>query len=490
MNRFFLWLGLLFIGNITEAQTVADAIRYSRIQAGGTARMLSTGGALGALGGDFGVLSINPAGIATYRKSILVVTPSFNTIETTSTFSNNTTDDSETKFNLNNIGIVFARTKKESDWKSVNFAIGTNRLTFNNQSVFYQGETNGTIAERWVELSNGLIPDELYAFEEGLAFDAGVIFNPFTNDSTTYESDLGANDPVQKQQAIIRSGSINDVVIAFGGNYRHKLYVGLAVGLPFVTYDEEKTYTETDAQNINTIFNSMEYEETLQTTGVGINVKLGLIYRMAQNIRLGLAVHSPTYMNLSDQFFTTLTSNLTLNGQTLQTPVESPISNFSYKLNTPWRVVASGAFLLGKTGFVSGEIEYVDYSQNKFVFESPNDAQFEQELNNDIANTLATSGLNIRLGGELRYRVFAVRGGYAIYSTPYASGVVSEGETIQNISLGIGLREKRFFLDIGAVRSSYSELYSPYTSPNSNTQVTVSNDVVLTKFVASLGIRF
>jgi len=45
------------------AQSLTDAVRYSTLIPGGTARAMGVGGSFGAMGGDFGVLTINPAGI-------------------------------------------------------------------------------------------------------------------------------------------------------------------------------------------------------------------------------------------------------------------------------------------------------------------------------------------------------------------------------------------------------------------------------------------
>ena len=69
------------------SQNEIDALRYSQHQYGGTARFRSMAGAFGALGGDFSVLSLNPAGIGIYRKSEFTFTPSFFSQKTTSDFN-------------------------------------------------------------------------------------------------------------------------------------------------------------------------------------------------------------------------------------------------------------------------------------------------------------------------------------------------------------------------------------------------------------------
>ena len=59
------------------SQTSADALRYSFITPGGTARFVSMGGAFGALGADFSAIGYNPAGLGVYRSSEFTITPRF-----------------------------------------------------------------------------------------------------------------------------------------------------------------------------------------------------------------------------------------------------------------------------------------------------------------------------------------------------------------------------------------------------------------------------
>ncbi len=58
-----LLLAISFMFQGVIAQNVDDALRYSQIFYGGTARFMSMGGAFTALGGDISSLSQNPAGL-------------------------------------------------------------------------------------------------------------------------------------------------------------------------------------------------------------------------------------------------------------------------------------------------------------------------------------------------------------------------------------------------------------------------------------------
>jgi hypothetical protein len=479
-------INCLFVFNLS-AQTIQDALRYSRLQSGGTARSISSGGALSAFGGDFGTLSINPAGIATYRRSELIVTPSLNFSKTASNFADTDFTDNRTNINLSNLGIVFSKTDNSSDWKSVNFGIGMNRLTNNNQEFYYEGITQGTIAERWQTFANGNLPSELYEFEEGIAYDAGILYQLGNTPADEYLIDPDGTDLVKKEQTVIRKGSVNDLNLTLGGNYRNKLYVGVTIGMPIVKFEERKAYTETDEFNTSPEFNNMTFDEYFSTTGVGFNAKLGVIYRANQNLRLGAAIHTPTFFNLSDQYYTSINSNLTLNGTPQSFEAESSVSNFSYTLISPWRAVGSIGFLFGKYGFISGDVEFINYGSSQFNFET--DPNFEQDLNKELEESF-NSAVNLRVGGEARYGVFAVRAGVGYLMSPYQDFYAGADEGMLNLSMGIGLREKNIFLDLGVARNMYSETYSPYTVPEATQQVEVLNSIAKTQFVGSLGFRF
>ena len=122
MKRYLITLFLAtLIPALGMSQNATDALRYSRLQIGGTARYMSMGGAFGALGADFTNLSTNPGGLGLYRSSEFVFTPSVHVGASNSTYNGFSGSDSKTNFALGNVGYVFTRplTGKNSsgfDW--------------------------------------------------------------------------------------------------------------------------------------------------------------------------------------------------------------------------------------------------------------------------------------------------------------------------------------------------------------------------------------
>ena len=84
-------LAISFMFQGVIAQNVDDALRYSQIFYGGTARFMSMGGAFTALGGDISSLSQNPAGLGVFRSSELTITPQLFNIKTTAGFNGTST---------------------------------------------------------------------------------------------------------------------------------------------------------------------------------------------------------------------------------------------------------------------------------------------------------------------------------------------------------------------------------------------------------------
>lgn len=490
MKKYLMLLALVFSAiTALQAQSIFDALRYSQFEVGGTARTVGIGGGIGALGADFSVLSTNPAGMAAFRRSEFVFTPTWETNRTQSHLkgegSNIDINSEKTNFNLNALGVVFASTPMASDWKVTAFGIGFYRLANFNNRIFFEGTSEGSITDRWLELAQGNTPSELDDFESGLAYDGEAIYTD-ANDETLYYSDFNENELVKKSQVIRQKGSINELVFSFAGNYDEKLMMGLTLGVPIVDYEEVKTYQESDPDNLNPVFDELSFSERVRTTGAGINLKMGLIYRFNQMVRMGVALHTPTGFAFDDSYSTSLDYTYNLNGIN-KGSANSPEGSFEYRLRTPWRFIGSLGLLFDKMGFLSAEVEWLDYTSTQFNFNQTNnidDLEYEQELNDQIGRELG-SAINFRLGGEFAWNILRLRAGYGIMGSPY----LDNDEYRSAISVGAGVREKSFFIDLAYRHTSDSGTYSPYLTSNAPEQ-TVAIDESKGKFMLTFGVKF
>ena len=230
----------------TQAQVAADALRYSLIEVGGTARTVGIGGGIGALGADFSVISTNPAGLAAFRRSEFTMTPSLFLIDTDAKLesgsNNQTTAENKTSFNFNNLGLVFAKPTRNPNWKTSNIAIGINRLANFHQTIAFNGSSRGSYIDFFQEEAADLMPEDLNDFTTGLAWDVGAIYQDPSVGDDFWETDVELNENalIDKDQKITRTGSINELAFAWAGNYKERLMIGFTLGVPILSFKEKK----------------------------------------------------------------------------------------------------------------------------------------------------------------------------------------------------------------------------------------------------------
>ncbi|MBK8562263.1 MAG: outer membrane protein transport protein [Saprospiraceae bacterium] len=492
---FSITLGYLITPLLLNGQTLQDAVRYSQLEAGGTARTVGIGGGIGALGADFSVLSTNPAGLATFRRSEFTFTPLLNRNENESQLEDQAEPNVTNKvnFGFSNLGLVFPSRPLSANWTNTAFGIGFNRLATYTQRAYYEGITPGSITERWANLAQGIPADaDFYndygEIEGGLAVAAGAIYNTDPNDNTTYTTDFLPGELLERSQNIRRRGSLNEMVISYAGNFKDRFMIGATMGLPLVNFEENKTYVETVVDPTNPVFNELTYKEKLNTTAIGINFKLGMIYRVNQTFRVGVAIHTPTGFGMKDSFSSSLDYSYNIGGIPTPGSAVSPDGNFEYRIRTPWRAIGSVGFVFEKKGFIVAEVEYVDYLNANFNFnETSNqgDIEYEGELNQQIADQLK-SGLNIRLGGEYAMDRFRFRGGYTIAQSPYEGG---EAAGVLSLGAGAWLSESVFLDAAYRQQTTGEQQYAPYLLNGQPTQ-NVNQFDTRSQILMTLGFKF
>ncbi len=496
MKRYFLPTLIIFMSAQMFAQTVSDVLKYSYLRPSGTARYLGTGGAMGALGADFSTASSNPAGLALFRSNELTITPGIKFARTDASLPDNVNfEDDKSAFGFDNIGLVFNTTPRASRWKTFNVGIGFNRQNNYNQSIFYQGDAEGTIMNGFYNeiqqtIANGGTENDFDGFGAGLAWATGAVYDPipFPEDDileATYDFIGNEEANIGRSQTLTTFGGMNEMVLSFAGNYDEKLMIGATIGVPFVNYRLEGEYQESDPTDQVGSFDNLTYTEYLRTEGIGINLKLGAIYKIDQMFRLGVAFHTPTALGLTDNFSNTFTYYYTVNGISYGgEPALSPDGTFDYKLRTPWRAIASAGVILRKHGFISADVEWVDYSANRYNLTSnaptTDDELYERQLNTGIGRAFQQT-MNIRLGGELALDQFRLRAGVNLNGKPEQD---ADGFNT-SFTLGAGVHTGAFFLDLGYRRSTGTGSVTPYFSAPTAVTDNVSNDIALT-----LGFKF
>lgn len=482
-NGYFLSLATALIIGVTAvtawAQDETDALRYSQLAPSGTARSMGFGSALGSVGGDFTSLSVNPAGIAVYRSSEMVFTPSIKIGSANGTYLGTSVSDDVSKFNINNFGMVFTNAKKgkryeKSRWKSGSFALGFNKMADFHRNYAYSGFNSGVSSSSGSEIF--VVDANLGGDPEDAATLAGLGYQSYLLEYDTAMGGFYTVVPYQagitQRRTVSERGRQNEFVISFGGNYMEKLLLGATVGIPTIKYQRSSVYKES-TNNTNPSdnpfgFNEYTYREDLLTKGTGINLKLGFIYKATDQFRFGASIHTPTVYSLTDNY------EYTLNAQyNFDIPYEVLSGGtFSYVLTTPWRGVLSATGIIGKVGFITADYEYVGYNSARYNMDIDN-GDYESYINTAIRSTYKGAS-NFRLGAEARpMDILMVRLGFGYYGSPYKKSA-GNGDRI-DISAGLGFRFSDWFIDFALVNSSYKQAEQPYVLPYEGVIVPTAN---------------
>jgi long-subunit fatty acid transport protein len=481
MKKLIVILPLLFSYKYFIAQNESDALRYSQLIFGGTARYNSMAGSFGALGGDFSTLSSNPAGIAFFRKSELVLTPALmnQTIRSKGAGVSNSAD--YTAFNFQNAGFIWAFNPfgEEAKWRSLSLGFGYNRTAdFNSNMNMSVNNAPGSLTDVFLHNANGHSSSDLDPFNEGLAYNTYLIDNPKGGEQ--YSSYFQKNN-VAQHKTVQTAGGMGETVISFGGNYSGKLYLGATLGIPHISYSENSIYTEKSGKDSAGTVSSFQFNQNLNTSGTGINFKLGAVYRIADWVRVGLAWHSPTSFSMHDSYTSSMITNF--KDSTLHS--NSPNGNYDYKLMTPGRFIGSAGFVLSKKGLLNVDYELVNYAYPRL---SSSDAGAFNEPNAYIQKNYKATG-NLRFGGEWRALSFlSLRAGFAYYGNPYSSGLKIDASR-KSYTAGIGFRANSFYADFAYVFTQYKDNYF-LTDPAFTSTNAVSNSFSSGRTQLTIGFRF
>jgi hypothetical protein len=485
MKTVFKTLAIVALIGCTQlyAQNEIDALRYSYLIHGGTARYNAMGGAFSSLGADFSSLSTNPAGIGVYKSSELVFTPSVNYGKINSKYNDVSKEDFKYNFSFHNFGMVFSgdvsSSREQPEWKNIQFGFGVNRLqNFHGRAIMEGMNKDNTILDVYSHYAQGIHFDNLHPFDTKLAYNTFLID---TAGSTTNYVQAHYGGALQRK-SITTSGGVNEMVLTLGGNFDDKLYIGGTFGFPFVRYEEISSYKEIDVEeNINN-FRSLTIGDELKTYGAGINFKFGMIYRITDWVRISGAFHTPTFYSLTDEYSRKMKSDLESKGIFA---ASSPPGRYEYNLTTPMRAIGGIAFVLAPYGSVSAEYEIIDYAGARLREE--NFAGTFEMQNEAITEKYTTTG-NVRLGTEWVLAPFSFRAGYAMYGSPYKSNLNDASANL--ISGGIGIREKNYFLDFTYVQSLRKEDYYLYTPPAPSFISPVEMTFTNSQFIFTIGIKF
>lgn len=495
MKKFLFITALTLIASLPSmGQGVVDALNNISAQTKGTARYSAMAGAFGALGGDLTSIRQNPAGIGVYRSSEISVTAGFNFYDNLTHTSTHSNRNSDFYFTGDNMGVVGVINYKEGALRNLNFGFAYNNVaTFNNAYRADWSDINTSITQYIASQASGYSPNELgisssynpyktMPWLPTLGYNTNLIYNTPVSGNPNHYQGLFNNQQSSGNAHLVNitSGSIDEYDFNVSGNIRDVFYWGLTLNVTNINYHMESYYGE-ELQNINVNNNSnnnvkpsltngeFEMSNYLLTKGYGAGFKFGMIYRPINLLRLGFAVHSPTFYDMSDVYSAAVgykfdnVDNKALVGSESSMDNQTDIGQIEYQFASPWHLIGSIALVLNKWAIISADYEYICatdmYYSNLYYDYSYTNSCIKQQV----------SGIhNVRIGAEYRITPsFSARAGYAYETSPlsidYFNGaytpLMAEGTIChyqvpgdaQTISCGLGYRFNNFTVDLAYV---------------------------------------
>lgn len=507
--RFIVLFFLLLINAFLFAQNDIDAIRYSRNGMNGTSRFVAMGGAFGAIGADLTCGAFNPAGLGLFRKGDIAYSGSVRTSNNQATLNNTKNTVLNSIFAFNNFGIALAwQAKNDKESRNIIGYSTTQVQNFSNKLKMIGNTNQSSIAKDMLNLANeNKSPKNTNPSYEGLAYDTYLL--DYDPSASKFFSLVDIKRTVKQTREIITSGKVNDVNFSYAYSYKDQYYFGVSLGVPKVEFTSTTTHFESDEKDSMQIgfptpssytttfieppssldptysrltgFKNLTYTEYFKTTGRGLNLKIGGIFRVGENLRLGVYYHTITIYNLTDVYYNELSVNW---DKDTTTKFKSPEQGgtFTYKITTPSRISLNAAYVFKKMAVFGVDYEFVNYS--KAVLSSTISGVFDGV--NAVIKDKYKLGQNLRIGAEINVKPVIIRLGYNMQGSPF--GNAYNGTLVRHTpSLGFGLRNKNnMYLDIVWLTTITNENYFLFTTLDNKAILNYKNSML----AATIGIKF
>lgn len=535
----------LFTVATAGAQTIYDATNIAQRELNGTARFVGMGGAMGALGGDISTIATNPAGIGIYRSNDAMLTFGYSITGAESDYAGGKFEANKYRWNFDNAGFVLStKIGNHTPLRYVNLGFNYHRSKSFYKNMTMQG-LMGSIDNQYLSQIRSMAQQATDAqdyvndrYGEQLNWDSKDIYRDndagwlgalgyqgallFENREEGYPDFYDAYVPSEADAYFLsrERGGIDQYNFNVSFNVNDRFYFGVTVGAYDVDYHKYSLYDE----NFNYIWagDGQRYEEgySLESFnrihGSGYDFKFGAIIRPIEDspLRIGLAVHTPTYYKLtyttgalldSDMYLPDDAGNETLTKTTVDTysALGGRDMERDFKLQTPWVFNASLGYTVGKELALGAEYEYEDYSSMKFKY--PHGEEMAWETGEA---DLCMKGVHtLRLGAEFKpTSSFSLRAGYNYSSAAYKDDAIkalpsnsintdtdfANTQAMNTFTLGIGYRFSMFYADLAYKYDTYKSDFYPFYNDINGLVTPQATKVTNTrsKVMLTLGVRF
>lgn len=457
----------------------------------GTAKYVGMGGAMEALGADISAAGSNPAALGISRSNSVTATFGYGNQPN----GGNLAGDSKGNVNFDQLGVVINMDKTSDSY--LNLGIGYRKSTNFNQILnlagaslpytidgkTYYGSQNTTTYEKY----HTRLGEDAYSQIDFLYENTLMATDDGSGDLGTYSSNGYALNRDRK-------GYIGNYDFILSGNSNDRIYYGFGVTISDVHYRNSSLYSETLLDGGQTI-GSVEIEDSRKITGVGANIKGGIIFRPieASPFRLGLSIETPTWYDLRTTNSTRI-FNKTNIGSSKKTLGNTEA--YEFEISTPWIFGLSAGTTFGRMLAIGASFNYADYSSLKTSIKDGVTTHYDyiessyRDQNMSEHTDRSLKGVStFKVGAELRVvPEIALRLGYNYVSPMYkeeayknitldSPGIYYSSTTdytnwkaTNRFTAGLGFNvTPEFSLDLAYQYSDTKGEFAPYCNINENT---------------------
>lgn len=498
--------GLLLNRDILPASTL---LTLSQREAVGTARSMGMGGAFTSLGADMASFGYNPAGFGMYQRNEISVSLGLGVTKSNNNYygaENRRFGNSAVRAAINNFGASFKVYEGTGKLVAVNFALGYNKVADYNYNMRYDGLPSvSSLADAFADIANhgglginengkicdpnGYFDYEMnpYYWGTALAYKGGLI----NRGSNGWYPDEIANGAEMEQYTNLKSrGSAGEWSFAFGFNINNIVYLGASLDLQSITRKQTILYKEKidypygypDPALYPYRLQNFRFVQSTKIDGSGVGAKFGIVVRPVGGLRIGVALHTPSYYSLAYQYSASLTSKAysvgdnpyewdVLDGAVYaeeQSAVLRDAGVNRWHFTTPLRLLAGASYAIGPYALFSVDYQFDNYKGIN-LNSAPADTGYDNyTFRNNLkgVHTLRAGveakplpWLSLRLGCGLKSKVLQNDYDFVVFSEPMEN-------SSWYASTGVGFRlGKVTSIDLAyQYRSiSYSDYYSYYT---------------------------
>ena len=456
--------GLLLNRDILPASTL---LSLSQRESVGTARSMGMGGAFTSLGGDMASFGYNPAGFGMYQRNEISATLGVGIAQSSNynAFSAGM-DNNAVRAAINNIGASFKVYEGSGKLTAVNFAFGYNKTADYNYNISYESpQTVSSLADAFADIananglyinSNNKITDskgysdydmDPYYWGAVMGYKGGLI----NKGANGWYPDEIANGAQMTQYTTLQSrGSAGEFSFAFGFNFDNIVYFGASLDIQSISrkqnlyYDEYINYdVQPNATDYPYLLRDFRYDQSMNLEGSGVGAKFGIVIRPVKALRIGFAVHTPTYYSMAYRYSSSLSSTAAsignnpygwevINGNVYAdefAPVLTDKGEYRWTFTTPTRLLAGVSCTLGSFAVISADYEYSANKALKWNYTPTETGYTNAVFRSDLLGTHTLRAgieakpapwLSLRVGGGIRSRMLADSYNFVAFSEPVA----------------------------------------------------------------------